>query len=68
MLVKILKQPSGRLDGMELKRYILGESYNVSPAVAEYLVLNQFAIVEVRGQQRSSRQRPHERRHSNPKK
>jgi hypothetical protein len=68
MLVKILKQPSGRLDGMELKRYILGESYNVSPSVADYLVLNEFAIVDVRGQQRSHRQRPNERRHSSPKK
>ena len=68
MLVKILKQPTGRLDGMDLKRYMLGESYNVSPAVADFLVLNNFAIVELRGGQRSHRQRPTERRYSSPKK
>jgi len=62
MLVKITKQPSGNLDGMELRRYLAGQQYNVSAAMGEYLVLNGFALVEVRGKQRSHRERSERRR------
>jgi hypothetical protein len=64
MLVKITKQPFGKVEGMELRRYLAGQRYNVSAAVAEYLMLNGFAVVEVRGRQRSARERPIERRRS----
>ena len=65
MLVQIVKQPTeARIDGLELKHYIVGEVYDIEPLVAEYLVVNGFAIVEVRHGQRSARKRPNDRRQS----
>lgn len=49
MKVRILKRPEGTLDGMSLKRYVPGEVYDVSASVADYLVLEGYAVSEMRG-------------------
>ena len=49
MKVRILKRPEGILDGMSLKRYVPGEVYDVSASVADYLVLQGYAVAEMRG-------------------
>lgn len=54
--VRILKRPAGTLDGMSLKRYVPGEVYDVSASVADYLVLQGYAVTEMRG---GSRKRVH---------
>ena len=46
--VLIVKRPHGLLDGMALNRYIPGQVYNLSAAVADYLVVEGFAVPEMR--------------------
>jgi hypothetical protein len=60
MVVKITKQPSGKIDGVRLDRYHVGQSYDVPPTLADYLVLQGFAVIEMRSTHRS--QRPSDRR------
>jgi len=47
---------------MSLRYYHAGEAYDVSPELAEYLVAEGFASIEMRQRQRSSRRRSHDRR------
>ena len=48
MKVLIVRQPTGSLEGLSLRAYHLGEVYDIAPSVAEYLVAEGFAIVEMR--------------------
>lgn len=43
-----MKRPTGTLEGMALKRYVPGEVYDVSPALADFLILEGFARPEMR--------------------
>ena len=47
---------------MSLHYYHAGEAYDVTPQLAEYLVAEGFASIEMRQRQRSSRTRTQERR------
>jgi hypothetical protein len=47
---------------MSLHYYHAGEAYDVSPQLAEYLVAEGFASIEMRQRQRSSRSRTQDRR------
>ena len=61
--VLIVKRPHGVLDGMALKRYIPGEVYNLSAAVADYLVIEGFAVPEMRKRLRvTARKKPDRRK------
>jgi hypothetical protein len=57
--VLIIKRPVGVVDGVDLKRYAPGVVYDVSAVIADYLVLNGFAVTELRS---DTRNHPHERR------
>ena len=48
MRVRITRQPPGLVHGLSLKHYRAGEVYELPPPLAEYLVMEQFAIVEMR--------------------
>ena len=48
MRVRITRQPLGTVQGMSLKHYRPGEVYELPPSLAEYLVMEQFAILEMR--------------------
>jgi hypothetical protein len=48
MRVRITRQPPGFIQGLSLKHYRAGEVYELPPALAEYLVMEQFAIFEMR--------------------
>ena len=50
------------MDGISLHYYKAGESYDVISLLAEYLVVEGFATIEMRHAQRSSRPRGHDRR------
>jgi hypothetical protein len=65
VLVRIVKQPTGTVDGIALKRYHVGQTYEVAPFLADYLVLQGFAISEMRHEKRSKRKRPTDRRRMN---
>ena len=64
MRVRITRPPRGVVDGMSLHYYHSGEAYDVAPELAEYLVVEGFASIEMRQRQRSSRSRRRDRRHS----
>jgi hypothetical protein len=48
MRVRITRQPIGMLHGMALNYYRPGEVYDLPPSVAELLVMEKYAIVEMR--------------------
>ena len=52
MRVKITRQPIGVVQGMALKYYRPGEVYELPPSLAEYLVMEDYAIVEMRDRNR----------------
>lgn len=64
MKVRITRPPTGVIDGMSLRYYHAGEAYEVSALLAEYLVAEGYAAIEMRERQRSSRPRKHDRRRS----
>ena len=66
MRVRITRPARGVVDGMSLHYYHAGEAYDLSPELAEYLVAEGFASIEMRQHQRSSRLRSHDRRRARP--
>jgi hypothetical protein len=64
MRVRITREPAGVVDGMALRYYHAGEAYEVPSVLAEYLVAEGYAAIEMRYRQRSSRPRKNERRQS----
>ena len=48
MKVKITRQPLGIVQGMSLHRFRAGEVYDLPPSLADYLVMENYAIVEMR--------------------
>ena len=62
----MMKTPSGVIDGMSLHYYHAGGAYEVPTVLAEYLVADGYAAVEMRRRQRSSRLRQRDRRRPSP--
>ncbi len=52
MKVRITRQPRGVVQGLSLSYYRLGEVYDLPPSLAEYLVMEEYAIFEMRDQDR----------------
>jgi hypothetical protein len=48
MKVKIIRRPQGVVNGMSLKYYRPGAVYDLPPTLAEYLVMEEYAILEMR--------------------
>jgi len=48
MRVKITRRPYGVVNGMSLIYYRTGEVYDLPPTLAEYLVMEDYAILEMR--------------------
>ena len=61
--MRIIQQPVGRVDGISLAHYRLGQIYELPPSIAEYLVMRGYGQIEMRREQRSKRNRPVDRRH-----
>lgn len=62
MLVRVIRQPFGFANGVSLRQFKPGQTYDVDPSVADYLVVEGFAVIEMRRGQRSKRLRPKNRR------
>ena len=60
--VRIVKRPTGALDGMALKYYVPGQVYDLSAPVADYLVMEGFAKLEMRRPIRASLKKKQDRR------
>jgi hypothetical protein len=61
-MVRIIRQPWGIIDGISLDHYRVGFAYELYPPLADFLVLEGYAVVEMRREQRSQRRRFNERR------
>ena len=48
MKVRISRRPQGVVQGVSLQYYRPGEVYDLPPTLAEYLVMEGFAILEMR--------------------
>jgi hypothetical protein len=66
MIVRITREPTGAVDGVSLRHYRKGCAYDVPAELAEYLAALDFAVIEMRGRQRSSRVRTNDRRRHGP--
>jgi len=62
MKVKITRQPIGMIQGMSLNYYRPGEVYDLPPSLAEYLVMEEYAIVEMRVREKQHARVAEERR------
>ena len=54
MKVRITRQPQGYIQGVALNRYRPGEVYEMPPSLAEYLVMEQYATLEMRNPDKPS--------------
>ena len=61
-MIRVIRQPIGTVDGVSLRSYKPGRTYELEPSIADYLVLSGYAVIEMRKSARSRRQRPNERR------
>ena len=48
MMVRIVRQPLGRIEGISLSHYRVGHTYELPPSIAEYLVMEGYAKLEMR--------------------
>ena len=53
MKVRIIRQPRGSVSGISLNNYRAGEVYDIPAILAEYLVMEEFALLEMRERDRS---------------
>jgi hypothetical protein len=60
--IRIIRQPSGAVDGVSLRDYAMGRRYDLPSSLAEYLVAQGFAFLEMRQSARSIRWRLTDRR------
>jgi hypothetical protein len=62
MRVRITRRPLGVVHGLSLQHYRPGEVYDLPPALAEYLVIEDYAILEMRDPDKAPVPVPVERR------
>jgi hypothetical protein len=60
--VLIIKRPTSMPDGTPLRGYVLGQVYDVSASIAEYLVIEGFALPEMRQRTKSVLKKKPDRR------
>ena len=53
MRIRIVKKATGIVSGISLDRYQPGRVYDLGTGIAEYLVTEGFAIVEMRDRERT---------------
>jgi hypothetical protein len=61
-MIVITRQPSGSIDGVSLSYFRVGRAYEVNALLAQYLVMEGYAVIEMRRRQRSARIRSNDRR------
>jgi hypothetical protein len=60
--IRIIRQPSGAVDGISLRDYDMGRRYDLPSSLAQYLMAQGFAFLEMRQSTRSTRWRLTDRR------
>jgi len=51
-MIRVIRQPVGSVNGLALNLYKPGRCYDVDPAVAEFLVVSGYALIEMRKAER----------------
>jgi hypothetical protein len=51
MRVRIIRQPQGTVSGVSLRSYRPGEVYDIPSTLADYLILEEYAILEMRNRE-----------------
>jgi hypothetical protein len=64
MRIRIVKEAGQTANGIDLKHYRIGQTYELGATVAEYLVAEGVAIVEMRKDDERARTYPNDRRRS----
>ena len=54
MRVRITRQPVGVIHGISLNYYRPGEVYDLPQSLAEYLVMEEYAMIEMRDRERQT--------------
>ena len=62
MRIRIIRQPSGAVDGISLRDYDMGRRYDLPSSLAQYLMAQGFAFLDLRQSARSTRWRLTDRR------
>ena len=57
-MVRVIRQPTGSVDGLALEKYHARLTYDLEPVLADFLVLEGYAISEMRRGERRVRSRP----------
>ena len=57
-MVRVIRQPTGSGDGLALEKYHACQTYELEPVLADFLVLEGYAISEMRRAERRVRSRP----------
>jgi hypothetical protein len=60
--IRIIRQPSGAVDGVSLRDYDMGRRYDLPSCLAQYLMAQGFGFLEMRQSARSTRWRLTDRR------
>src|SRR4029079_2826336 len=60
--IRIIRPPTGAVDGISLRDSDMGRRYDLPSSLAQYLVAQGFAFLEMRQSARSNRWRPTDRR------
>ena len=50
MRVTIIKSPEGDLNGMSAEQWQIGRTYDISPSVASVLIVEGYAVLEMRAE------------------
>jgi hypothetical protein len=53
--VRLIKSPDEQVHGLDWRQYKIGHVYDLPHAIADYLVVAGFAVVEMRSQDRGIR-------------
>lgn len=61
MKVRVVRQPQGTVQGITLQAYHAGHVYDIAPSLAEFLIAEGYAILEMRREQ-SAHAEPERRR------
>jgi hypothetical protein len=57
-MVRVIRQPTGSINSVALAKYRAGQTYDFAPLLADFLILEGYAISEMRQTDRRSRRRP----------
>ena len=57
-MIRVIRQPTGSVDGLALEKYHPRQTYELEPVLADFLVLEGYAISEMRRVDRRVRWRP----------